>query len=100
MLNLPPDQIAIIRAILADHVPGRQVMVFGSRVNGKQTKPYSDLDLCIMGEEKLSLVTYANLKEAFSESDLPIKIDVVDWAATTPEFQNIIAAQAIQFPGE
>jgi hypothetical protein len=32
----------------------------------------------------------ANLREDFSESALPIRIDIVDWATITKEFKNII----------
>lgn len=43
----------------------------------------------------------ARLAEAFSESDLPWKVDLVDWATTTPAFRTIIAGQrvVIQRPG-
>ena len=32
----------------------------------------------------------ATLKEAFDESVLSIRIDIVDWAATSEPFRNII----------
>lgn len=89
MINLEPHSLETIQAILARHVPDAEVLVFGSRVKGN-AKSYSDLDLAIRGDKKLSIRQLGTLREAFEESDLPIRVDVVDWHTTSPEFQNII----------
>lgn len=78
-----------VKAILHAHVPGREVCAFGSRAR-RCAKPYSDLDLVIMGDEPLPLDTLAVLNEAFAESDLPWKVDVVDWARTGAAFRRIV----------
>lgn len=52
--------------------------------------PYSDLDLAIMTETPLTFLERDNLKEAFSESDLVWKVDIIDWASTSEEFRQII----------
>ena len=88
-LELRPGELEIVRGILQRHVPEREVWAFGSRVQGK-TKPYSDLDLVILGEEPLELTIRAELAEEFSESDLPFKVDIVDWATTSERFRQII----------
>ena len=75
-----------VKAILHAQVPGREVWAFGSRAR-RCAKPYSDLDLAIMGEEAISLDTLAALNEAFAESDLPWKVDVVDWARLGDAFR-------------
>jgi predicted nucleotidyltransferase len=77
------------RGLLERHVPGRELWAFGSRVNGT-AKPYSDLDLVILGSEPLSLSTLADLADGFSESDLPFKVDLVDWATTGERFRKMI----------
>lgn len=89
MIALNKQQLKIVQNILQKHLPTKKVMVFGSRVNGK-IKPYSDLDLCIMGEKPLSLQQLADLREDFSNSDLPFRVDIVEWATITPEFKKII----------
>lgn len=89
MIYLNDADLKIVKKILKTHLPHRKVLVFGSRAKGN-IKPHSDLDLCIMGNESLSFEELALLKEAFSESDLPIRVDVVEWCAITPEFQNVI----------
>lgn len=79
----------MVREILRRHVPYREVWAFGSRARWT-AKPYSDLDLAILGDEPLDVGTRADLQEAFSESDLPWKVDVVDWATTSTSFRKII----------
>lgn len=88
-IDIRPEQWAIVRTILRRHVPGREVWAFGSRARGA-AKPYSDLDLAILGEAPLGLAVTAALADAFSESDLPWKVDVVDWATTGEPFRRII----------
>lgn len=90
-IDCSPVQMAIVRAIVGKHVPEYAVWVFGSRIRA-DAKPYSDLDLVIMTEQPLDLSVYASLVDDFDESDLPWRVDVVDWACTTAEFQQIILA--------
>lgn len=80
----------IVQDILASTVPHRGVWAFGSRAQFTE-KPYSDLDLAVMGQQPLTLADMANLSEAFSNSDLPYKVDIVDWATTSEPFKKIIA---------
>ncbi|OAZ59200.1 Type I site-specific deoxyribonuclease [Acetobacter pasteurianus] len=93
-IDITPEERAIVLRILNEIVPDREVRAFGSRVTGK-AKPFSDLDLAIMGDEPLPLETRARLEEAFSESDLPWKVDVLDWSLTEKNFQILILSGAI-----
>lgn len=88
-IDLCPAHWAIVRAILQKHLPQYEVWAFGSRVSGT-AKPYSDLDLAVINHQPLSLKISANLSDDFSESDLPWKVDVVDWASTRSSFREII----------
>ncbi|MBF0144798.1 MAG: nucleotidyltransferase domain-containing protein [Magnetococcales bacterium] len=88
-IDIRQDHWEIVRAILNTHVPDREVWAFGSRAKWT-ARPYSDLDLAILGDESLDPGILAGLKEAFSESDLPFKVDVVDWATTAEGFRGII----------
>jgi type I restriction enzyme S subunit len=93
-LDVRPDHLALVRAILAEQVPGRRVLAFGSRVLGK-ARPVSDLDLAVVGSVPLSFEKLAALRDAFSESNIPYKVDVVDWATTSESFREIIGRQAV-----
>ncbi len=88
-IDLNPHDLDIVRAILQKFVPDREVWAFGSRVKWT-AKPFSDLDLAIVGDQSLPVNVVADLAEAFDESELPIKVDVVDWATTSESFRNII----------
>lgn len=50
MLDVEPRHLDEIRRILAARAPGLEVRAFGSRAKGKP-KPYSDLDLAVVGIE-------------------------------------------------
>lgn len=89
MIALNEQQLKIVQNILRKHLPAEKVMVFGSRAKGTP-KPFSDLDLCIMNKQPLPLQQLSLLKEDFSESDLPFRVDIVEWATITPEFKKII----------
>lgn len=88
-LDLQPEYLGIVRDILHNHVPNRRVLAFGSRV-AWSAKKYSDLDLAILGDETLSLDATSALSEAFEESALPIRVDLVDWTLIDKSFRNII----------
>lgn len=88
-LDVQPDHLAIVREVLQKHVPELAVWVFGSRVTGK-AKPFSDMDLAIIGDAPLSIGTLAALSEAFSDSDLPWKVDIVDGVSISDNFRRRI----------
>jgi len=88
-IDIRPDLWLIVRDILNRHVARYEVWAFGSRVSGK-AKPQSDLDLAIISDTPLPLTISARLVDDFSESDLPWRVDVVDWATTQPAFRKII----------
>ena len=89
-LVLTETELAEVRAILADHLPyGVEAAGVGSRAGGT-AKAGSDLDLVLEGAEPLSLAVLAALAEAFDESGLPWKVDLVDRRAVSEAFGNII----------
>lgn len=88
-IDIRPDHWEIVRGILQKHVPQHEVWAFGSRAKWT-AKEYSDLDLAIISDKPQSLEVSARLSDDFSESDLPYKVDVVDWATTSEAFRKII----------
>jgi predicted nucleotidyltransferase len=87
-----------LQRILQQHLPGYTVWAFGSRVTGRH-KPYSDLDLVIVADQPLSLEQMATLREVFDESDLTIRVDLVDWAIASESFRRIILQQYLVVQG-
>lgn len=101
MIDLAPEYLATIKRILAKHVPECEVRAFGSRVTWN-AKDYSDLDLALAGPGKLESDVMRLLREAFEESDLPIRVDILDWHAISPEFRKVIEnrCEVLQKAGE
>ena len=89
MIDLSPQHLQTVKSILISLVPKAQVFVFGSRANGTAKKT-SDLDLAIDNDTPLGLSLLGELKHAFSESNLPIRVDVVDLHAISKEFKALI----------
>ena len=89
MIDLDPSHLETVKGILAEHVPGCEVRAFGSRATWT-AKDYSDLDLAIAGEKPLDRGTLGRIKEAFEESDLPMRVDVLDWHAISERFRDVI----------
>ena len=100
MIDLEAPQLEHVKNILAEHVPECEVRAFGSRVKGG-AKKYSDIDLAIVGKNALDRSRLNRLEEAFENSDLPIRVDILDWHAISQSFQQLIERQfeVIQTPG-
>jgi len=98
-IDVKASDLDKVLAILDHHLPGREVRAFGSRVAGK-AKPFSDLDLVVLGADPLAATELADVREAFRESDLPFKVDVVEWATTRDSFRRIIEREFVLVRGE
>lgn len=92
MIDLRPDHLETVKRILAAHVPECEARAFGSRVTWT-AKDYSDLDLVVVGKERLNPECLSRLTEALENSDLPIRVDVLDWHAISEKFRKVIEKQ-------
>ncbi len=96
--DISATEFVTVRDILADIVPPEcRIWVFGSRVKN-QVRFNSDLDLALECKDKLPPIILHKLKEAFNDSSLPYRVDVLDINDVSKEFQTIIRQQAITFP--
>ena len=89
MIDLNPNHFETVRAILAEHALECEVRAFRSRATWT-AKDYSDLDLAVVGVGSLDWKTLGRLKEAFEESDLPMRVDVLDWHTISERFHRQI----------
>ena len=97
-IDLQQDDLAILLAVLRANLPsGTAVFVFGSRATGAARR-YSDVDLALRADKPLDGETLGRLRDALSESDLTIKVDLVDLHAVDPSFQKIIEAEMVALP--
>ena len=63
------------------------IFLFGSRVDGTESL-YSDYDLGFFATEDID-ARLTKLKEAFQNSNIPYKIDLVNFSYVSPEFKKI-----------
>ena len=88
-IDLNPTCMATVERILSEHVPECEVRAFGSRA-AWTAKDYSDLDLAVVGDGPLHWRTLGRLKDAFEESRLPMRVDLLDWHAISESFRDVI----------
>jgi predicted nucleotidyltransferase len=93
MLFLPSNYLEQVKAILAQHIPEAAVWAYGSRVNGDHYDA-SDLDLVAHFPDNAArdLFRLSAVREAFSDSNLPIIVQIVDWSRIPQAFRNEIEA--------
>jgi len=89
MIKVSTDQLSLIKQILKKYVPGAEIRVFGSRLE-ETIKKYSDLDLVIMGKKEIAPSIMVKIKSDFEESDLPFRVDILDWHKISDEFKKVI----------
>lgn len=89
MIDVSDTQRQTVLDILSRFIPSCEVRAFGSRCTRK-AKPYSDLDLVIVGKEKVPSALMYDIVEALQESDLPWRVDVLDWHGISQEFRTVI----------
>ncbi|MEA1962033.1 MAG: nucleotidyltransferase domain-containing protein [Bacillota bacterium] len=92
MIDLESSYLEMIKEILSEHVPECKVWIFGSRVKGRARR-YSDIDLVIIGKEKLDWHRMEALRDALSESDLPYMVDLLNWHDISESFREVIRKQ-------
>ena len=94
MIDLDQKYLKTIQYILADYIPTYEVRAYGSRVKWT-AEDYSDLDLVVVGSKPLNLRQRGRLTEAFEESNLPIRVDVLDWHSISEGFRQGILKEYV-----
>lgn len=90
MINIVPEHLQIVKDVLKKYIPNYEVRAFGSRVKD-YNKTYSDLDLVIMSDQAVAKKVLYKIEEEFSESDLPFRVEILDWQTISENFQQIIS---------
>ena len=95
-LNLQPQHLRLLLDVLDKHAPEAEVWAYGSRVNGGGHDG-SDLDLVVRNPKALDLPQkqLGLLREALRESNLPMLVDVLDWARISQDFRREIERQHV-----
>ncbi|MGD9616681.1 MAG: nucleotidyltransferase domain-containing protein [Alphaproteobacteria bacterium] len=59
----------------------------------RRARRYSDPDLAIDAGRRRTLDEASTLRETFEESDLPYRVDIVDWQVIDERFRRLIEAE-------
>ena len=98
-VDIGPSDLETVRRVLREHVPGLEVWAFGSRVSWT-ARETSDLDIALMTTEPLDAMRLAEMREAFVQSDLPFRVDIVDWSSTSKFFRRVIEQDRAMLVGK
>jgi uncharacterized protein len=85
--HLSAEHLSLVRSILKAKLPSVEAYVFGSRV-GHSPKKHSDLDIALTPQQPIDWRVMADVREAFEESELPIRVDIIDWSVCSDEFKR------------
>lgn len=91
MLFMDPKHLIIVQNILSKYP--YSFYAFGSRARGNP-KILSDLDICFFDHIPLNVL--GHIEEDFEESDLPYKVDIVDWNKCSDDFRVIIKKDLVR----
>jgi predicted nucleotidyltransferase len=95
-IHLQAQHLQTVTNILRKHDLLQFSAAFGSRVQGTHQE-YSDLDILIRAPQALSLAQFSELDQSFAESDLPFKVDLVDWHKISDGFREKIRNYIVPF---
>jgi predicted nucleotidyltransferase len=98
-LDFPDEWVQVVVETMARYAPGAEVWAYGSRVTGGNHAG-SDLDLVLRNPADLRAEqpNLGRLMQAFSDGDLPILVDVYDWARMPAAFQREIEQAHVVLP--
>ena len=93
MLLREKDKQTLIHIFKSINLP-IEVWAYGSRVNG-EAHSGSDLDLVIRTKDlqPINIDDYINIKEKIQMSNIPILVDILDWARIPKSFHENIQKQ-------
>lgn len=82
--------LSFIRQTLRARLPdlSYRFFLFGSRAIG-DAHPYSDFDVGILGKAPASTVAMHAIREELDESNLPVRVDVVDFSKIADSFKRV-----------
>ena len=89
MIDLAPKYIDFVKETILAEIPNVEIFIFGSRTQGKALE-YSDVDIALKDDEKISIDAILKLRVKFENSTFPYKVDIVDLNNLKDEFKKII----------
>ncbi len=86
--------ITIIQSVLNSQP--LEIILYGSRATGK-AHPSSDYDIALKSAQLIPQNKLSQIREKMEDSNIPYKIDVVDYAVVSSKLQAIIDKDGIKW---
>ena len=87
--------MAKLAALLGPIERDYRLSIFGSRARGSY-EVFSGIDIIAEGETPIPLTLLARIETDLSESDLPVKVDLIDARRASAEFLEAISADLVR----
>ena len=96
VLRLSVRHLEMVRVLLRQYLPDAEVWAYGSRVTGGGHEA-SDLDLVGRNpsDTEMEIGGLSRLRDAFVESNLPIRVEILDWSRIPMSFQREIEKEYV-----
>ncbi len=92
-IDITADQRKTLLALLKRHLPNTTAWAYGSRVKWT-SRPQSDLDLVVFTKPEQER-RVSELREAFEESNLPFRVDLLVWRTLPEQYRKQIEAEHV-----
>jgi len=84
------------RRIVREFLPTAQarLFLFGSRARG-DAGPHADIDVAVLPAHPLPADLLARVRDAFEESTIPFRVDLLDLSTVDEDLRGAVLAEAI-----
>ncbi|MBN2590831.1 MAG: nucleotidyltransferase domain-containing protein [Sedimentisphaerales bacterium] len=93
-IAVPENHLQYILEQLKTYLPDSIIWAFGSRIKGSN-RPVSDLDLAVFCDKDTAKKQMPKLNEIFIESDIPFKIQLLDFNRLPENMKDNIKKQYV-----
>jgi type I restriction enzyme S subunit len=97
-IDITAEQLAVVSQLLCQHLPKSTIVwVYGSRAT-HTAKQYSDLDIALEQHngQFLDIDLIMKLINEFEESNLPYKVDIMDYKKASGIFKQNVDTQKVK----
>lgn len=85
---------AKIITLISALIPEAKIYLFGSRARGTNAK-WSDVDIALDAGKELDILRVSEINEIMVATNLPYKVDIVDFYTVSPQMRESILRDKI-----
>lgn len=97
-MAIAEEEAAVVVGAIRKYLPDVEISFFGSRVDGT-AREGSDLDVLLKGAAEIDLGLISLVKEELEASDLPFRVDILDYHRCSGQMLKNIQGRAVRQGG-